>query len=160
MQNNETRKEDLLKELASDYANYLVVDSSTEWSKLQSVIENLASNVDEFSSLLESINVDTSLCVDSLLPHIVAHFEYVKKTFHQIDKLETAVKVVEKSVTSMEAELSTAETYLESESMFKTVFKPFLKPANPPSSVPPVYKPVNIFKTETLWETESDTTSG
>lgn len=30
MQNNETRKEDLLKELASDYANYLVVDSSTE----------------------------------------------------------------------------------------------------------------------------------
>lgn len=70
--------------------------------------------------------MDTSLCVDSLLPHIVAHFEHVKKTFHQIDKLETAVKVVEKSVTSMEAELSTAETYLESESMFKTVFKPFL----------------------------------
>lgn len=160
MQNNETRKEDLLKELASDYANYLVVDSSTEWSKLQSVIENLASNVDEFSSLLESINVDTSLCVDSLLPHIVAHFEHVKKTFHQINKLETAVKVVEKSVTAMEAELSTAETYLESESMFKTVFKPFLKPANPPSSVPPVYKPVNIFKTETLWETGSDTTTG
>lgn len=32
MQNNETRKEDLLKELASDYTNYLVVDSSAEVS--------------------------------------------------------------------------------------------------------------------------------
>lgn len=28
--NNETRTDDLLKELASDYANYMVVDSSTE----------------------------------------------------------------------------------------------------------------------------------
>jgi hypothetical protein len=28
--NKDTRKEDLLKELASDYANYLVVDSNDE----------------------------------------------------------------------------------------------------------------------------------
>ncbi|XP_046646307.1 breast carcinoma-amplified sequence 4-like [Daphnia pulicaria] len=153
--NKDNRKDDLLNELASDYANYLVVDSNDEWWKLQSVIQNLSSNVEEFSSLLESINVDTSLCVDSLLPHIVAHFNQVKKTFRQIDKLESAVKKVEKSVSSMEAELNTAETYLESESVFKTVFKPFLKPSNPTSPVPPVYKPVDIFKTETLWVEDS-----
>ncbi|EFX82679.1 breast carcinoma-amplified sequence 4-like [Daphnia pulex] len=153
--NKDNRKDDLLNELASDYANYLVVDSNDEWSKLQSVIQNLSSNVEEFSSLLESINVDTSLCVDSLLPHIVAHFNQVKKTFRQIDKLESAVKKVEKSVSSMETELNTAETYLESESVFKTVFKPFLKPSNPTSPVPPVYKPVDIFKTETLWVEDS-----
>jgi tetrahydromethanopterin S-methyltransferase subunit B len=76
--------------------------------------------------MMKQINVDTSLCVDSLLPHIVAHFNQVKKTFRQIDKLESAVKKVEKSVSSMETELNTAETYLESESVFKTVFKPFL----------------------------------
>jgi len=76
--------------------------------------------------MMEQINVDTSLCVDSLLPHIVAHFDQVKKTFSQIDKLESAVKKVEKSVSAMETELNTAEAYLESESVFKTVFKPFL----------------------------------
>jgi hypothetical protein len=59
--------------------------------------------------------------------------------------------------------------------VFKTVFKPFLvtpksytsswpvhyihstlqKPSNPTSPVPPVYKPVDIFKTETLWVEDS-----
>jgi hypothetical protein len=75
---------------------------------------------------IKQINVDTSLCVESLLPHIVAHFSQVKKTFGQIDKLESAVKKVEKSVSAMETELNRAEAFLESESMFKTVFKPFL----------------------------------
>ncbi len=75
---------------------------------------------------LEQINVDTSLCVESLLPQIVARYDQVKQTFHQIDKLESAVRVVEKSVSAMETELNTAESHLGSESVFKTVFKPFL----------------------------------
>lgn len=107
----------------------------------------------------------------------MAHFNQVKNTFGQIDKLESAVRKVEKSVSTMETELNTAEAYLESESVFKTVFKPFLvthltpnqsllllyfnivlqKPSNPTSPVPPVYKPVDIFKAESLWE-EKDIT--
>ena len=70
--------------------------------------------------------MDTSLCVDSLLPHIVAQYDQVKQTFSQIDKLESAVRRVEKSVSAMETELNTAENYLGTESVFKTVFKPFL----------------------------------
>ena len=72
------------------------------------------------------INLDTSLCVNSLLPQIVAQYDKVKETFSQIDKLETAVKTVEKSVVAMETELSLAESHLGSESVFKSVLRPFL----------------------------------
>lgn len=94
MQSNpDTRTEDLLKDLSADYANYLIVDSSSEvwknnhivrswgvdlppiicswlislffvpsifwlqWLKLETVIRNLSSNVEEFSSLLESVSL-------------------------------------------------------------------------------------------------------
>lgn len=35
--NNETRTDDLLEELASDYANYMVIDSSSEVVTIQFV---------------------------------------------------------------------------------------------------------------------------
>ena len=60
------------------------------------------------------------------MPHIVSHFEQLKKTFQQINQLEAAVKTVNKSVTAMEEELNTAESVLGPESVFKSVFKPFL----------------------------------
>ena len=76
------------------------------------------------------INLDTSLCVDNLLPQIASHFDQMKDTFEQIDTLESAVKTVEASVSSMELELGKAETQLGGESVFKTVFRPFLVPAS------------------------------
>jgi len=57
MQNTtDSRADELLKDLASDYANYLITDTPTEWNKLESVIRKLSTNVEEFSSLLESVN--------------------------------------------------------------------------------------------------------
>jgi len=78
------------------------------------------------SVFFRQINLDTSLCVDSLLPQIVSHYDKIKDTFKQIDTLENGVKTVERSISSMELELSKAETQLGSESVFKTVFRPFL----------------------------------
>lgn len=66
------------------------------------------------------------MCVDSLLPQIAAQYERLKETFSQIDKLETVVKKVERSVSAMEAEMNVAESHLGSESLFKSVLRPFL----------------------------------
>merc|ERR1712071_669670 len=106
----DSRSDQLLKDLASDYANYLITDTSTEWNNLEKVVKKLSTNLEDFSSLLESINLDTSLCVDNLLPQIASHFDQMKDTFEQIDTLESAVKTVEASVSSMELELGKAET--------------------------------------------------
>ncbi len=64
--------------------------------------------------------------MDSLLPQIAAQYERLKETFSQIDKLETVVKKVEKSVTAMESEMNVAESHLGSESLLKSVLRPFL----------------------------------
>jgi len=154
MQNTtDSRADELLKDLASDYANYLITDTPTEWNKLESVIRKLSTNVEEFSSLLESINLDTSLCVDSLLPQIFSHYEQMKDTFNQIDTLEAGVKTVEASISSMELELSKAEAQLGSESVFKTVFRPFLRPSGVPMThqTPCSYNQVAIFNTDEIW---------
>lgn len=76
--------------------------------------------------IFHQINLDTSLCVDTLLPQIASHFERMKDTFKQIDTLERAVNDVEASVTGMENELNRAESQLASESVFKSVLRPFL----------------------------------
>jgi len=119
------------------------------------VIRKLSTNVEEFSSLLESINLDTCLCVDSLLPQIVSHFDQMKDTFSQIDTLEAGVKTVESSINSMELELTKAETQLGSESVFKTVFRPFLKQSSTTTPQTPCsYNPVPIFNTDEIWSNE------
>jgi len=108
------------------------------------------------SVFFRQINLDTSLCVDSLLPQIVSHYDKIKDTFKQIDTLENGVKTVERSISSMELELSKAETQLGSESVFKTVFRPFLKPSSAPTTpqTPRSYNPVAIFNTNEIWTVE------
>jgi len=120
------------------------------------VVKKLSTNLEDFSSLLESINLDTSLCVDNLLPQIASHFDQMKDTFEQIDTLESAVKTVEASVSSMELELGKAETQLGGESVFKTVFRPFLKSSSAPVTPqgPRSHTPVDIFKSDEIWTTE------
>lgn len=75
--NSESRTEGLLKDLASDYSSYLVVDASSEvnkalanmrnelfmflllqWNKLNGSIRSMSANLEEFTSLLESVSND------------------------------------------------------------------------------------------------------
>lgn len=75
--NSESRTEGLLKDLASDYSSYLVVDASSEvnkalanmrnelfmflllqWNKLNGSIRIMSANLEEFTSLLESVSND------------------------------------------------------------------------------------------------------
>ena len=97
------------------------------------------------SMFIQQINLDTSLCVDSLLPQIFSHYEQMKDTFNQIDTLEAGVKTVEASISSMELELSKAEAQLGSESVFKTVFRPFLVPPLLQSSILFIYTYYQLF---------------
>jgi len=110
------------------------------------------------STFIQQINLDTSLCVDSLLPQIFSHYEQMKDTFNQIDTLEAGVKTVEASISSMELELSKAEAQLGSESVFKTVFRPFLRPSGVPMThqTPCSYNQVAIFNTDEIWTVKEE----
>ena len=77
------------------------------------------------------IKLDTSLCVDNLLPQIASQYEQMRETFKQVDQLEVVVQKVNKSVTAMEAEVNAAESHLGSESVLKSIMRPFLVYSHP-----------------------------
>jgi len=156
----EKADESLLQDLANDYGDYLLIDTSSEFSKLSQVIKNLSSNLEEFSGLLENIDLDVTLCTDSLLPQIQSHYSRLKETFRQVDQLERAVAAVRSSALAMEEQVTRAELALGQQSVLVSVLRPFglKKPSNPQpnNDEPPRYGGVRIFETDDLWRPPSE----
>ncbi|CAL1271968.1 unnamed protein product [Larinioides sclopetarius] len=117
----------LVTDLAQEYSKYLKVDVSAEKTLLEDEVEDILTRLDEFTSLVDMVRSDNTVCLNQKLPGIHEKFAEMEKVFVQIDRLEEMIKVIKQNLDVMEEKVNEAEEHLDSSSV-KKLFNSFQKP--------------------------------
>ncbi|XP_055939488.1 biogenesis of lysosome-related organelles complex 1 subunit 4-like [Argiope bruennichi] len=117
----------LVTDLAQEYSKYLKVDVSAEKTILEDEVEDVLTRLDEFTSLVDMVRSDNTVCLNQKLPGIHEKFAEMEKVFVQIDRLEDMIKVIKQNLEVMEEKVNEAEEHLDSSSV-KKLFNSFQKP--------------------------------
>lgn len=124
----DTTSSDHVSELAQEYAAYTTIPIAKEKAQFEESVEMMLNRLDEYCQLVDLIRSDTSLCLNSTLPHIYGKSQQMKAIFERIDKLEAFVGVVKRNVAVMEELVAKAEADVGSVSSVKKMLQLFKLP--------------------------------
>ncbi|XP_035219272.1 biogenesis of lysosome-related organelles complex 1 subunit 4-like [Stegodyphus dumicola] len=124
---DKAKLDNLITNLAHDYSKYLKVDVTAEKAVLEDAIEDVLTRLDEFTSLVDMVRDDSTLCLNSTLPAIHKKYEEMEKIFQRIDRLEEMVNAIKHNLDVMEEKVTEAEEQLDTSSV-KKLFNSLQKP--------------------------------
>ncbi|XP_066974559.1 biogenesis of lysosome-related organelles complex 1 subunit 4 isoform X3 [Macrobrachium rosenbergii] len=146
-----SKVDEILKQTAAEYADYLQVDTSAERAGLDRELESMLTRLEEYGSLLERTRNISRHALDDQVPQVYSHYQALQSTFRGIDNLENLIKQVKDDLVKMEAAVSQAEADLNPSHGFTIRPLFFRREANLPpmhSSSPKTFEPPKIFRTD------------
>eukprot|EP00090_Calanus_glacialis_P008307 TRINITY_DN16617_c0_g1_i1.p1 TRINITY_DN16617_c0_g1~~TRINITY_DN16617_c0_g1_i1.p1 ORF type:complete len:186 (-),score=83.61 TRINITY_DN16617_c0_g1_i1:24-581(-) len=150
--------EEIVK-LCSDYAAYTRISLAEEHGQIVTNIAAIEEQLHTFTELVEMIGSDNTAVLTRTLPAISAHFEALKPSFQQIDRMEGLVNRAGQDMDVMEKQLEEAENTVE-EGTLKNVLKMPLNLFNKQiaegsgtSAARDEFVPHEIFSTNQYFET-------
>ncbi|XP_042875639.1 biogenesis of lysosome-related organelles complex 1 subunit 4-like [Penaeus japonicus] len=159
------KKEQIVKQLAEDYAKYFIVDTTQERGTLDHELESMLTRLEEYGSLLDRTRAESRHTLDVLVPQVYSHYQALQRTFQTIDNLETLVTRVKNDLGKMEASVEQAEADLGPSHGLTTVIRPLFFKRDHHQTPRPTgsqlsFQPPEIFHTQDFFETSEKLASG
>lgn len=147
------KRDEILRQTAKEYSEYLEVDATSERCTLDRELESMLTRLEEYGSLLERTRSESRHTLDVLVPQVYSNYQALQRTFQNIDHLEMLVKRVKEDLVKMETSVNQAEADLGTSHSFTTVIRPlFFKKdqylVRTPTSSQLSFQPPQIFHAE------------
>lgn len=78
--------------------------------------------LESFCNSLESIRHDSAICLEEHLPAVIDKSRQIQKLYDEIDRIESAVAIVKKTVDEMDSKVTEAESVLGKPVIFRRLF--------------------------------------
>lgn len=149
---------ELAEDLAKDYANYAKLDLSNQMKTFHDTIEDLMMRLEEFQSIIEMVQFESTPCVEQHVPKLQEMQQEVSKLCKRIEALEHVIAMANVNLTTLEAAVDNAEAELGISDRLFGMLNPlsFFKKSHEPvvSNKLTVFEPPTIYKTNDYFTSE------
>ncbi|XP_003703240.1 biogenesis of lysosome-related organelles complex 1 subunit 4 [Megachile rotundata] len=148
----------IVEELAKDYAGYAKLDLSKQLKGFHDTIEDVMMRLEEFQSIIEMVQSESSKCTDQQIPRLEDMEQEVTNLCRRIDALEHVIAMANVNLTTLEAAVDNAEAELGiSDRLFGMLnplsfFKKTQEPVDPNKLT--TFEPPTIYRTSDYFNSE------
>ncbi|XP_014610664.1 PREDICTED: biogenesis of lysosome-related organelles complex 1 subunit 4 isoform X2 [Polistes canadensis] len=153
-----SHNENMIEELAKDYADYAKVNLSVKMKQFHETIEDVMIRLEEFQSIVGMVQADSSECMNEHIPRIRHMQKELVTLCRKIDALEHVLIAANVSLTALETAVDTAEAELGVTDRFFGILNPlsFFKKSQESviGNKPQTFQSSTIYKTEDYFNAE------
>ncbi|KAL2723297.1 biogenesis of lysosome-related organelles complex 1 subunit 4 isoform X2 [Vespula maculifrons] len=152
-----SHNENMIEELAKDYADYAKVNLSMK--QFHETIEDVMIRLEEFQSIVGMVQAESSECMNEHIPRIRHMRKELVTLCRKIDALEHVLIAANVSLTALETAVDTAEAELGVTDRFFGILNPlsFFKKSQESvigNKQQQAFEPPTIYRTEDFFNTE------
>ncbi|XP_015175387.1 PREDICTED: biogenesis of lysosome-related organelles complex 1 subunit 4 isoform X1 [Polistes dominula] len=119
-----SHNENMIEELAKDYADYAKVNLSVKMKQFHETIEDVMIRLEEFQSIVGMVQAESSECMNEHIPRIRHMQKELVTLCRKIDALEHVLIAANVSLTALETAVDTAEAELGVTDRFFGILNP------------------------------------